>query len=61
MYGWQQHICDVCRLLDGDETLKECQYCKACDAWMCRADYYSAIRRGLAALERKLESEGGGS
>jgi hypothetical protein len=46
------HVCDVCRLVDGDSTEKDCTYCNRCKAWLCVADKKSGIRRSLAALKR---------
>ena len=49
------HICDVCRLLDGDTLEKLCGYCNLCDAWICTSDQSKWSRRLLAASKRKLE------
>jgi len=51
----QQHICDVCRLVDYDCTLKLCFYCSMCDAWICMSDSNRWDRRFKAAIKRKLE------
>lgn len=48
-------VCDVCRLLDGDVTLKQCGFCGLCSAWICASDRKNLTRRGLAMLKRKLE------
>jgi len=43
------HICDVCFLVDGDETTKPCSYCSFCDAWLCERCRPDLRRRALAA------------
>jgi hypothetical protein len=50
-----KQICDVCRLLDGDTTLKDCGYCGLCDSWICTEDRTNWLRRARAAVKRKLE------
>jgi hypothetical protein len=49
------HICDVCQLLDNDDTLKMCVYCGFCEAWFCSKDRNRPDRRALAATKRKLQ------
>ena len=44
--------CDVCRILDGDETPKEVTYCHLCDAHLCKRDRKSFIRRALAFTKK---------
>jgi hypothetical protein len=51
----QMTICDVCRLLDFDCTLKLCSYCSLCDARICAADNNRWDRRFRAFIKRKLE------
>lgn len=53
--GGQFHICDVCRLLDYDASIKFCGYCPICDAWICQPDQNNWVRRLQAAAKRKLE------
>jgi hypothetical protein len=48
-------VCDVCRLLDGDLSLKNCGFCSLCDSWICEADRTDWLRRARAAVARKLE------
>lgn len=48
-------VCDVCRLVDGDLSLKYCYYCSLCDSWICERDNNNWWRRGKAFLIRKLE------
>jgi hypothetical protein len=52
------HVCDVCRLLDGDLWLKWCVYCSVCDAWICEQDLPQWSRRGAAAALRLREKIG---
>lgn len=49
-------VCDVCRLLEFDESAKLCVYCNLCDAWICLQDIPRWGRRLQAATKRKLES-----
>ena len=46
--------CEVCFLLDDDATKKEVTYCKACDSWICKEDKNNWLRRGLAALKKRI-------
>jgi hypothetical protein len=56
MIGTSQIIvCDVCRILDYDTSLKACKHCGLCDAWICDADLSRWDRRFKAAIKRKLE------
>ena len=52
---WHYAVCDVCRLLDGDLSLKVCFYCSACDAEICMSDADRFTRRAHAAMLRRLE------
>lgn len=45
-------ICACCKILDNDETLKECFFCKVCQAWLCLPCSHSPARRIGAALEK---------
>lgn len=47
----ERRTCDCCRILDGDETLKECTFCGLCKAWLCATCKLSPSRRYKAALE----------
>jgi hypothetical protein len=51
------HICDVCRLVDGNTTLKECEYCEFCKAWICKADDLRVDRRMLAGMLRAVQED----
>ena len=51
----ENHVCDVCRLLDGDLSEKPCGYCEMCDSWICERDKACWQRRIWAAVKRKLE------
>ena len=44
------HVCEVCKRLDHDKTLKECIYCKLCKAWICMDDVVRLGRRARAML-----------
>lgn len=56
MAGWYMHICDVCRLLNGDRRQKLCSYCPLCDAWICLEDVNAWGRRGRASALRMAET-----
>jgi len=45
---WQWAVCDVCRLLDRDVRQKLCQFCPACNAWLCQRDIANVARRARA-------------
>jgi len=46
-------VCDVCRLAQGDSTLKEgVTYCGRCGAWLCPACRRRYDLRAIAALKR---------
>lgn len=51
MRNFQLHECTVCGILDGDYSRKECSYCSFCDAWLCKLDISSLVRRAAAAYE----------
>jgi hypothetical protein len=53
----QQFPCDVCRLLDNDNSLKDCVYCNLCDAYICVSDITNWLRRARAAVKRRLEPD----
>lgn len=51
----EPHVCDVCRLLDSDISIKLCGYCGMCDAYICRADLNRWGRRIQAWYRRRAE------
>lgn len=59
MFGQQQNwhpaVCDVCRLLDGDTSLKLCFYCRFCDSEICQRDVNNLPRRAQAKFLRMWE------
>jgi hypothetical protein len=55
---WLLHICDVCRLLDGNHRQKMCFYCPVCDAWICEDDQHNWSRRGAASAKAIAERIG---
>jgi hypothetical protein len=49
-------ICRVCYLVENDAGLKSVEFCKTCNAWICKPCEPNLYRRGLAAtVERGLE------
>lgn len=55
MSNWHWAVCDVCRLVDGDTSLKVCFYCGQCDSEICLDDADRFGRRMLAAGLRRAE------
>lgn len=56
----QLQICEVCRRLDRDYSLKQCTYCNFCHAWICENDLHDWFRRFRAArtpLEREIAQQ----
>lgn len=51
----QEHVCDVCRLLNADTSIKLCGYCSLCDAYICGDDLNRWERRLKAWYKRKTE------
>lgn len=47
------HVCQVCKLLDNDVSLKECEYCSLCKAWICKKDKFRPDRRTFAMLKKE--------
>jgi hypothetical protein len=45
-------VCEVCRLVDGDRSVKECSWCQTCRAWICTRDLSQWGRRALAMIRR---------
>ncbi len=43
-------VCEVCRRLDGDRSLKMCRFCNPCRAWICNQDWNNLARRAAAVL-----------
>lgn len=56
------HVCDVCRLAQGDSTPREgVIYCGRCGAWVCPACRNRYDLRAIAALKRAAERGTGGA
>jgi hypothetical protein len=49
----EEHICDVCRLLDYDARLKLCTWCGMCKSWICEQDVKNWPRRIRAMAQKK--------
>lgn len=49
--------CDVCAILDKDNSIKEVFFCKECNANICRECEPNWLRRGMAALKIKFGSK----
>lgn len=50
--GRKTGTCDVCSLVDGDESPKDVGYCGMCKAWLCEHCRTSLGRRAIAALKK---------
>ena len=48
-------ICKVCDLLDKDTSIKEINYCKLCNEYLCVPCESNLLRRGKAYLINKLK------
>ena len=46
--------CEVCYYVDGDTTRKEVTFCKPCESWICAKCKPNWVRRGMAALKKKI-------
>lgn len=42
-------VCDCCRIIEGDQSLKKVEYCSLCQAWLCYMCRIDFLRRALAA------------
>lgn len=49
MQGRKQGACDVCKLIDKSEELKDVGYCPMCNAWLCESCRTNPRRRAIAA------------
>ena len=48
--------CEVCWLVSGDKSIKIVTFCPSCRAWMCDACKRNPLKRGFAALLRKVRN-----
>ena len=51
--NWILHSCDVCTVLDGDQSEKTSYWCDVCQAWICQKDEYRLDRRARAMMKLK--------
>jgi len=51
-------VCDVCRLVDGDTSIKEVYYCPICKKWICLKCADKWDRRTMAAVLNGMMSIG---
>lgn len=51
-----QAQCDCCKLVDGDETFKECVWCETCGAWICKNCDTDWLKRIQAYFKNKFGS-----
>lgn len=52
--AWTNAVCEVCRLLDGDTTIKPCVFCAKCQSWICSNDLPNMRRRALAMFRKAM-------
>lgn len=45
-----QGVCDCCKLVDGDVTIKQVYFCETCQAYICANCENKGFRRGVAAV-----------
>lgn len=55
--AYEMHVCDVCKLVDGDEQPKLSAFCSVCSAWICKACYPQVTRRAEAWNKRRLQNK----
>jgi hypothetical protein len=55
MSAMVMHECTCCKLVDGDTSLKPCDFCGRCNAWICRACRFDFIKRARAMFIRSQE------
>ena len=48
-------VCDVCLLVDGDDSAKTVSFCSFCQSWICQRCSQNPIKRARAAGLRKLQ------
>lgn len=46
--------CEVCRLVDGDDSPKVVRWCDFCRAWICDGCWGDWKRRTRAAIRRRI-------
>lgn len=44
----EERVCDVCKLVDNDTTVKRCEYCTLCKSWICDPCRPRMERRAMA-------------
>jgi len=52
---WTMHVCDVHKLIDKDETPRECKYCGRCKAWICKECHGNWPKRAHAMMVAKMQ------
>jgi hypothetical protein len=52
-------VCDVCRLINRDISVKWCFYCPRCDSDICMDHENDWLARGRAAILRQMEKWNG--
>lgn len=45
-------VCDVHRLVNKDNKIRQVQFCKMCDSWICEECWYNLPKRALAASKK---------
>lgn len=43
-------VCDVCKLVNGDTSIKEVSFCNVCKKWICKKCSNRWDRRTIAAF-----------
>ena len=55
MPGTQIGVCEVCMLLDGNDSAKAVTFCGFCQAWICEWCSRNPARRARAAMTKKFQ------
>lgn len=50
-----RNACEVCKLVDGDSSIKRVKHCKVCKAYICADHWDDVMNRGLAAVLNVVE------
>jgi hypothetical protein len=55
MQQTELRVCEVCKYLDWDYSVKECKFCSTCNAYICLDDLPKLRRRAKAMVMKKLK------
>lgn len=52
--NYKQGVCEVCRLVGGDKTIKDVSYCEFCQVNICEKCNIRYDKRLFAAIKKKF-------